>query len=286
MRLHLDSETLGLSTFEFQIRRRLFRQLLSLDDYAGQSFGDSTSIIPNTWYTKQPINNSDGQIFAGVKHQVKAQSRATEMMICLTKTEFSKLYAQAGVKSGDIGTTGCTVDGKDLGKLIDHCHRQQIPQILQNGQAFTLLDLRNAELSASSVRLRCQIPRFLYRAFSDEEKRETCLLAQRLSNNNNATCSHSMTQRFDRHIGHPSTVMPCMCPAQPGKDRILLTCRARHQVSQVSAPLFKLRENPQRQQGSSYRNRQYKIESSGGRPAKRVQARARLHRHVAVSTFT
>ena len=90
--IHRDGESMGLSPFDVQMRRRFFWQLLPLDGLSGQICGTGIAMDSKTWDTKQPLNVNDNDIWPGMEEPPKEREGATDMIFCLARTEIGRFH--------------------------------------------------------------------------------------------------------------------------------------------------------------------------------------------------
>ncbi|KAF5009747.1 hypothetical protein FDECE_4093 [Fusarium decemcellulare] len=83
MGLHRDGDTLGLSPFEAEMRRRVWWQIITLDStYASTSGLRDTTLLPSSWDTKAPHNIDDAD-FSPRSTEIQSHDGPTEMAFCL-----------------------------------------------------------------------------------------------------------------------------------------------------------------------------------------------------------
>ena len=203
MGLHRDGESLGLPPFDVQMRRRLFWQLLPLDGFAGQVSGTGISIAPDSWDTKQPFNLNDDHIYPGMTHQPVEQKGATDMIFCLTRTELAKFYTRTGVKMKDVGATIQSRDTAGVEKQIDEVESIIETKYLRHCDIVDplhFLTLGIARSAANTSRLRNRIPRLMNQTIGDQERRELCVLAQKVVDTDSAAYSNPSLKKFHWQI--------------------------------------------------------------------------------------
>ncbi|KAI0381623.1 fungal-specific transcription factor domain-containing protein [Hypomontagnella monticulosa] len=203
MGLHRDGESLGLSPFDVQMRRRLWWQLLPLDGYAGQFSGTGIAITPNSWDTKQPSNINDDQIYPSMAHRPEEQKGASEMIFCLTRAELSNFYTRTGVKTKDIGPTIELRDSAELERLIDQVEDIIESKYLRYCDIVTplhFLTLAVVRSATNTVRLRNRIPTLIKRTIGDEERRALCVLAQKILDSDSAIYRNPNINKFQWQI--------------------------------------------------------------------------------------
>ncbi|KAK7749680.1 hypothetical protein SLS53_000259 [Cytospora paraplurivora] len=223
MGLHRDGESLGLSPYDVELRRRLFWQLVPLDSYAGQISGTGISITPNSWDTKQPLNINDDQIYPGMVTRPEEQNRSSDMLFCRTRAELSNFYARTGVKAKQIGPTIDFRENAELDKLIDETEGiieakyLRYCDILNPLHVFTLGVVRAA---ANTVRLRNRIAPLMNQTISDGRRRELCILARKILDTDNALYRDPNMKGFrwqiKTHYLWDSLICVLMSLAKPG----------------------------------------------------------------------
>jgi hypothetical protein len=183
MGLHRDGEGLGLSPFDVQMRRRVFWQLLPLDGYAGQISGTGISISPNSWDTKPPLNINDVQIYPDMTHQPEEQKGASEMIYCLTKTELSTLYTRTGVEMRNAGGAIQLRARGELEMLINGVESSIETKYLRYCDIINplhVLVLGSVRCAINAIRLRNRISPVTNHIIGDPERRQLCILAQKI----------------------------------------------------------------------------------------------------------
>ncbi|GMG03530.1 unnamed protein product [Aspergillus oryzae] len=203
MGLHRDGEDLDLSPFDVEMRRRLFWQLIPLDGYAGQVSGTGISIAPGDWDTKQPLNINDDQIYPDMKQPPNAQDGASEMIFCLTKAELSEFYARIAVKMNSVSSKGQMRDNAHLERLIDDLESDLEMRYLRYCDIINpvhILTLGIVRAAANMVRLRSQMPSLKSQKIDEAQRRELCVLAEKILDTDNALYANSDLRRFQWHI--------------------------------------------------------------------------------------
>ncbi|KAL6886000.1 fungal-specific transcription factor domain-containing protein [Trichoderma evansii] len=199
MGLHRDGEGLGLSPFDVQMRRRVFWQLLPLDGYAGQVSGTGISISPNSWDTKRPLNINDAQIYPDMTHQPEEQTGASEMIYCLTKAELSNLYTRTGVEMKDAGGTIQLKASGELETLVDAVESTIEAKYLRYCDIINplhVLVLGSVRSATNAVRLRNRISPLMNHSIGDPERRQLCILAQKILDTDYTLYSNPLLRRF------------------------------------------------------------------------------------------
>jgi hypothetical protein len=94
MGLHRDGETLGLSPFESEMRRRLWWQILIMDTKTAVLSGLSPTVLARDCHTKAPRNVNDGDIFPAATEPFKDREGPTEMIFCLLNYRVAKFIIE------------------------------------------------------------------------------------------------------------------------------------------------------------------------------------------------
>ncbi|KAH9999161.1 fungal-specific transcription factor domain-containing protein [Xylariaceae sp. FL0662B] len=94
MGLHRDGESLGLSPFETEMRRRIWWQIVLLDANYALMSGLGQSLLPRSWDTKKPLNINDADLYPTM---TTAQSKdgPTDMIFCLISYEISEMIVES-----------------------------------------------------------------------------------------------------------------------------------------------------------------------------------------------
>ena len=95
MGLHRDGETLGLSPFETEMRRRVWWMILMQDAKYAMLSGLSHSLLPWALDTKVPSNLNDADLFPGSMEPVAPREGETEMAFCMFNYEIGKFLVQS-----------------------------------------------------------------------------------------------------------------------------------------------------------------------------------------------
>ena len=89
MGYHRDGEVLGLESYETEMRRRLWWQIIIQDSKYAMLSGLNHSLQPLHWDTKMPSNVNDADIFPGSTEKVQPRDGPTEMAFVLV---INKIY--------------------------------------------------------------------------------------------------------------------------------------------------------------------------------------------------
>lgn len=88
MGLAADGTMYGLPPFETEMRRRLWWQMLIIDNRIGEISGAGPSLHMHMWTTRLPSNVNDTSLFPDMTDPPVEHPGATEMMFVLQKYEF------------------------------------------------------------------------------------------------------------------------------------------------------------------------------------------------------
>ncbi|OGM39670.1 fungal specific transcription factor domain protein [Aspergillus bombycis] len=120
MGLHRDGSELGLSIFETEMRRRLWRQLSILDVTTAQSSGIASQFPYFSVDVLPPSNINDSELDPRMADMPRENHGATEMMFVLARTEFGewmKRWSKAGGDShggrGFLASPALSYEAKD-----------------------------------------------------------------------------------------------------------------------------------------------------------------------------
>ncbi|KAE8141746.1 fungal-specific transcription factor domain-containing protein [Aspergillus pseudotamarii] len=203
MGLHRDGENLDLPPFDVEMRRRLFWQLIPVDGYAGQMSGTGISIAPGDWDTNQPLNINDDQIYPDMKQPPNAQHGASEMIFCLTKAELSAFYARKAVQMNSVSSNGQVRDNAHLERSIDQLESDLEMRYLRYCDIINpvhILTLGIVRAAVNMVRLRSQMPFLKSQKIDEAQRRELCVLAEKILDTDNALYANPDLRRFQWHI--------------------------------------------------------------------------------------
>ncbi|KPM38866.1 hypothetical protein AK830_g7704 [Neonectria ditissima] len=95
MGCHRDGESLRLTPFETEMRRRMWWQIILQDAKNALVSGLSHSILPVNWDTKMPQNVNDADLFPESVEPVRPREGPTEMAFCLVIYQIAKCMVHA-----------------------------------------------------------------------------------------------------------------------------------------------------------------------------------------------
>lgn len=90
MGLHRDGESLGLTPFETEMRRRLWWRILLLDAMYALMSGLGHSLLPRSWDTKPPLNVNDSDLYPTMTF-IQPKDSPTDMIFCLICCEIGRV---------------------------------------------------------------------------------------------------------------------------------------------------------------------------------------------------
>lgn len=200
MGLHRDGETLGLPPFEVQMRRRLFYQLVPLDNMSSIMSGTGIAIMPDTWDVKQPFNINDDQIWPGMTETPEEQKGATEMIFCLARSSIGNFFAKNALRGA---SSGQSKDSKEVDSKIDQVESEIEEKYLRYCNIIDplhFLTLGFARTAITAMRIRIRIHGSTNQTRTDAETRELLQLTQKIMDTDTATTTSKTLQRFLWHI--------------------------------------------------------------------------------------
>ncbi|CAH0046249.1 unnamed protein product [Clonostachys solani] len=95
MGYHRDGETLGLTPYETEMRRRIWWQIVLQDSKNALVSGLSHSMLLKNWDTKMPQNVNDVDLFPGSSEPIYPREGPTEMGFCLYSYHLAKFLTDA-----------------------------------------------------------------------------------------------------------------------------------------------------------------------------------------------
>ncbi|CAM1507865.1 Fc.00g047130.m01.CDS01 [Cosmosporella sp. VM-42] len=114
MGYHRDGDTLNLTPFETEMRRRIWWQIIMQDAKNALISGLSHSMLPHNWDTKPPQNVNDADLFPGSNEPIHPREGPTEMAFCLLVYQIAKFMISAEAIHGTPGFEAAIM-GHDLG---------------------------------------------------------------------------------------------------------------------------------------------------------------------------
>lgn len=98
MGLHRESSLRKLPSFEAEIRRRLWWQIVIMDSCSAQLSGVYVDAAFNTfWNTRRPLNVSDSDLSLYMRELPKEREGPTDMLFCTIRTEIGEYIRQLQV---------------------------------------------------------------------------------------------------------------------------------------------------------------------------------------------
>ncbi|KAF1992178.1 hypothetical protein K402DRAFT_366189 [Aulographum hederae CBS 113979] len=211
--LHRDGAPLGLSPFEVEMRRRLWRQLLILDHTSSEMAGSSASMssLSNLWDTALPANVDDSDLDPEMKEPPVGKVGATEMIFCMLRYEFGNFFrpAQPPDKAFDPNfhkLTNPNTPMADRDHQINELEQKLEQNFIRYCDPLVPLHFLSAIAARSAVagmRLRAHHPRQYNdngASLPQEEKDMLFTLSLRIVEYDNLSHSTQATKRFLWHV--------------------------------------------------------------------------------------
>ncbi|KAF4631631.1 hypothetical protein G7Y89_g6497 [Cudoniella acicularis] len=98
--LDCDGVTFALSPFEIEMRRRLWWQIVFLDNRVSELAGSGPSIFQNSWTTKVPLNVNDTDLFPDMREAPVEHPGITEMLFVIQRCEAADFLIQSKKNTG------------------------------------------------------------------------------------------------------------------------------------------------------------------------------------------
>ncbi|KAI5461686.1 fungal-specific transcription factor domain-containing protein [Mariannaea sp. PMI_226] len=153
MGYHRDGETLNLTPFETEMRRRMWWQIILQDAKNALVSGLSNSMLPSNWDTKTPQNVNDADLFPGSTEPLQPREGPTEMAFCLAGYEIAKflisadfLYGTPGLEAAILGDPVID-DGSPAPPPIER-YRELVDEL---GENLRQVEMRYVDATAGPV---------------------------------------------------------------------------------------------------------------------------------------
>lgn len=131
--LHRDPETLGLSPFMSELRRRLWWQILILDVRIAEDNDMDPFIYEHMFDTRRPANVNDSDLDLSMAQPPSKINKWTEMTYTLTRFEVSYAARKLVFSPKFTADNGCTaLSLKEKIDMIDSVHRHVEEQYLKD----------------------------------------------------------------------------------------------------------------------------------------------------------
>ncbi|CAI6340673.1 unnamed protein product [Periconia digitata] len=157
MGLHADGATLGLPVFESEIRRRVWWQIILLDNRTAQRAGIRDSITPSSFDTNLPANINDVDLDPNMREMPLEHKYQTEMIFCLITYEIGKFVVK---ESGYQKLFAAPLPAKD--KIMDELESRLHAKFLRycdRSISLHALCIAVAKSITSNMRLMAHHPR-------------------------------------------------------------------------------------------------------------------------------
>ncbi|KAK9237849.1 fungal-specific transcription factor domain-containing protein [Lipomyces kononenkoae] len=93
--LHRESDSLKISIFENEIRRRLWLQILILDNKSAQMSGTAAGVYDSSEALWRPLNINDCDLYPSMKELPAEHTGVTEMLFCCIRYEVGLFMRQS-----------------------------------------------------------------------------------------------------------------------------------------------------------------------------------------------
>lgn len=198
MGLHLDGESLGLPPFEVQMRRRLFWQLLPLENFAGQHSGTGIALSASSWDTKKPLNISDSDIHPGMTQMPEESKGATDMMYIMARNELTDMHVRKTSIRDDCAASKEILNERML-RMIDILEDTLEQKVFRycdviNPLHFQTLLIFRAAINA--IRLRHQTHLIRDSTIDDAERTRLCHIAEKILDSDATMCVNPRVKNY------------------------------------------------------------------------------------------
>ncbi|KEY67864.1 hypothetical protein S7711_05001 [Stachybotrys chartarum IBT 7711] len=122
MGYHRDGELFNLDTFETEMRRRIWWQILLQDAKNAVSSGLSHALLPVNWDTKEPSNLNDTDLIPGSRERIPPREGPSEMGFCILIYRIANFMISTANNHGHIA-----FDAAILGEDTEE-HRRALSQ--------------------------------------------------------------------------------------------------------------------------------------------------------------
>ncbi|KAL8872367.1 MAG: hypothetical protein Q9174_001995 [Haloplaca sp. 1 TL-2023] len=102
--LHRDGSIMGLPSFETEMRRRLWWQIVLLDARVAETSGSGTPILFDAFDTHLPSNVNDSNLSPGMGEMPPSHQGATDMIFCLARCEVADCIRKSSISLSFDGT--------------------------------------------------------------------------------------------------------------------------------------------------------------------------------------
>ena len=197
MGINFDGTSYGLPPFEIEMRRRLWWQIILLDNRVGELSGSGCTIFTHAWTTKLPLNVNDSDLFPDMRDPPVEHSGVTEMIYVLQRCESIEFLRR--MKDVPVSDTALTdkaaLEFEEVleKKYLNRCD-PQVPLHListlmaRSGICKLRMGRRRPHLMASGA------------SISNEDRDKLFLLSLRMLENHNIMMGNPALKRFLWHI--------------------------------------------------------------------------------------
>jgi hypothetical protein len=198
MGLNSDGTRRGLRPFEAEMGRRLWWQIILLDQRVAQLSGAGSSLPTPTpvWTTKLPLNVNDSYLFPDMKQFLTEQPGVTEMLFVLQRCEVLELSQQLRAVNESLDLKDKTVDGLE-GRLEQKYFKYCDPLV-------PLHSISRIMAKSALCKLRMSFrPRLLFtigKDLSTAERDKVFILSLTILENDNTLLSRGNIKCFIWHV--------------------------------------------------------------------------------------
>ena len=208
--LHRDGTSLGLSVFESELRRRLWWQIMILDNRSAELSGSGKSVMAHLWDTKPPLNVNDSDLSPTMREPPVEHTGLTEMAFSMVRHEIGRFFRHPdtsrsfGVEPQDPSSIPEFLSEKD--KVIDELERTIEHKFLRLCDPMIPLHVLVIAVARSAIcklRLIAHHPRRYPEGFKSMPQSEKDILfcnCLTMMEQDNLAHSNKSTQRFLWHV--------------------------------------------------------------------------------------
>lgn len=203
MGLHREEQTLVLSPFDLEMRRRLFYQLVPLDGVAGRVSRTGISMMPDSWDTKIPSNINDSQIWPGMVEAPLTLTGPSEMMFFLARCATGQRLANIWQSTTSSQQKATKLHSDDILQQLDAMiDRTEVfveetfirySNIIEPLHFLTMAFTRSA---ITAMRIRVRLPKIRANSATTMDRKELLKFAQSILATDTAAFSNPGLKKF------------------------------------------------------------------------------------------
>jgi hypothetical protein len=198
MGINIDGTNYGLPPFEIEMRRRLWWQIVLLDNRVAEVSGAGSTILTHVWSTKLPLNINDSDLFPDMRDPPVEHSGITEMIFVLQRCEMVEFLR----RTKDIPASDTTL--KDSSVLeFEEALEQKYLQRCDPHVPLHLISTLIARSAICRLRMGPRLPHLATSrgtSISDEERDKLFVLSLSMLENHNSMIGNLALKRFMWHI--------------------------------------------------------------------------------------